>query len=122
MIDPPAVCNLAAAFHAVTRSWTPRIIASLNDQEVKIARLEGEFCWHRHEEGDELFFVLEGDLEIRFRRGVVRLGPGEMVVVPRGVEHLPIAHGPVRVVLIEPEGTRNTGDVENAFTVEPERG
>lgn len=98
--------------------WSPRIVAELNGQHVKLAKLEGEFVWHSHAEEDELFLVLKGKLTIELRDGVVVLAPGQMVVVPRGVEHRPVADGEVHVLLFEPAGTLNTGDVRNERTVE----
>ena len=102
--------------------WSPRIVAELNGQHVKLAKLEGEFVWHSHADEDELFLVLEGRLVIELRDGAVELGPGQMVVVPRRMEHRPIADGEVHVLLFEPAGTLNTGDVRNERTVDhPER-
>ncbi|HUF88745.1 MAG TPA: cupin domain-containing protein [Gemmatimonadota bacterium] len=102
--------------------WSPRVVAELNGQHVKLAKLEGEFVWHAHVDEDELFLVLEGQLRIELRDGAVELGPGQMVVVPRGVEHRPVAAGEVHVLLFEPAGTLNTGNVRDERTVdEPER-
>jgi mannose-6-phosphate isomerase-like protein (cupin superfamily) len=102
--------------------WSPRIVAELNGQHVKLAKLEGEFVWHSHADEDELFLVLEGQLTLELRDGAVVLGPGQMVVVPRGVDHRPIAAGEVHVLLFEPAGTLNTGSVRNERTVDdPER-
>lgn len=102
--------------------WSPRIVAELNGQHVKLAKLEGEFVWHAHADEDELFLVLAGRLRIELRDGVVELGPGQMAVVPRGVEHRPVAAGEVHVLLFEPAGTLNTGNVRDERTVdEPER-
>ena len=102
--------------------WSPRVVAELNGQHVKLAKLEGEFVWHAHANEDELFLVLEGRLRIELRDGTVELAPGQMVVVPRGVEHRPVAEGEVHVLLFEPAGTLNTGNVRDERTVdEPER-
>ncbi|MGH7565444.1 MAG: cupin domain-containing protein [Gemmatimonadota bacterium] len=102
--------------------WSPRVVAELNGQHVKLVKLEGEFVWHSHADEDELFLVLRGKLTIELRDGAVALGPGQMIVVPRGVEHRPVADGEVHVLLFEPAGTLNTGDVRNERTVEePER-
>lgn len=102
--------------------WSPRVVAELNGQHVKLAKLEGEFVWHAHANEDELFLVLEGRLRIELRDGAVELGPGQMAVVPRGVEHRPVAAGEVHVLLFEPAGTLNTGNVRDERTVdEPER-
>lgn len=97
--------------------WSPRIVAELNGQHVKLAKLKGEFVWHDHKNEDELFLVVKGTLRIEFREKVVTLGPGEMVVVPRGVEHKPVAEKEVEVLLFEPASTVNTGDVQEARTV-----
>ena len=115
--------NLAAMLARFDERWSPRIVGELNGQHVKLAKLEGEFVWHRHPDADELFLVLEGSLLMRLRGGEVRLGPGEMLIVPRGIEHQPVAEGLVQVLLFEPVGTLNTGDAEpEARTVrEPER-
>ncbi|MCL7971781.1 MAG: cupin domain-containing protein [marine benthic group bacterium] len=98
--------------------WNPRIVAELNGQHVKLARLQGEFVWHRHEHEDELFLVLDGTLRMEFRDRSLVLDPGELVVVPRGTEHRPVAEDEVRVLLFEPVGTLNTGDAEDERTVE----
>lgn len=96
--------------------WNPRVIGAVNDCEVKLVKLSGEFCWHSHANEDELFLVLEGRLRMRFRDGEQVLGPGQLIVVPRGVEHLPVAEPTCSVLLFEPASTLNTGDVENERT------
>lgn len=108
--------------------WSPKIVASLNGQEVKLARLSGAFVWHKHDEADELFYVLEGRLRMEFRDGPegersVVMGAGDMLVVPRGVEHRPVAQvEPCAVMLFEPAGVVNTGDAEQGeLTNEAER-
>jgi len=108
---------LAEKLAAVREHWSPRIIAEANGQHVKIAKLLGTFVWHSHPNEDEVFFVLRGSLEIELRDGSVTLGPGEMVVVPRGVEHRPVAREEVEVLLFEPAGTLNTGDAGGERTV-----
>ena len=105
------VRNLHAALASVTKPWQPHRLATINDYDVKVVKLEGEFVWHSHPETDELFLVISGDLTIQLRDGDVHLGPGDVYVVPRGVEHCPLADGEVSAVLIEPAGTVNTGDV-----------
>ena len=116
------VVNLAEMFGRFDEAWSPRLVGELNGQEVKLARLRGEFVWHQHEDADELFLVLEGRLRMRLRSGDLELGAGEFLIVPRGVEHCPVAEEECRVLLFEPAGTRNTGDVEDPRTVEaPER-
>lgn len=111
------VINLEEKLSQFSDTWSPKVVARLNDYHLKVARLEGEFVWHRHPETDELFLVLAGTLEIRLRDGSRRLQAGELFVVPRGVEHQPVAHGQCRVLLIEPAGTLNTGDAGGDRTV-----
>jgi len=107
---PPRAINPKQRLSTFDERWSPRIIASLNDYQLKLAKLEGEFVWHRHTETDELFLVLEGELELRFRDGKTTLCAGELCVVPRGVEHQPFAAAECHVLLIEPAGTVSTGD------------
>lgn len=109
--------NLADAFASFDERWSPRVAAELNGQHVKLAKLEGPFEWHRHEAEDELFLVVRGRLVIELRDGGVTLEAGEFVVIPCGVEHRPVAEHEVHVVLFEPAGTLNTGDVESERTV-----
>ncbi|MFQ5747621.1 MAG: cupin domain-containing protein [Gemmatimonadota bacterium] len=113
--------NLDAKFAAFDERWSPKIVAQVNDTQVKLAKVLGEFEWHRHDEADELFLVHRGRLLLE-RRGEedVWLEPGELFVVPRGVEHRPVAPEEVELVLIEPAGTVNTGNLESERTVEPE--
>lgn len=101
--------RLSDKFAAISEPWSPKIIAGLNGQHVKIAKLEGEFVWHSHENEDELFLVIRGSLDLEFRDHTVTLDPGELIVVPRGVEHRPVARGEVEVLLFEPASTVNTG-------------
>ena len=112
----------AEKFALFSETWSPRIVADLNDSHVKFARLKGEFIWHSHKDEDELFLVIEGRLLMRFRDGERWIGKGEMIVVPRGVEHLPEAPEEALIMMIEPKTTVNTGDIRNDRTVErPER-
>lgn len=114
--------DLAAKLVLFSEPWSPKIVAELNGQHVKLVKLRGEFVWHHHENEDELFLVLEGRLRMQFRDREVALGPGELIVVPRGVEHRPCADGEVHVLLFEPASTLNTGDVVDERTVrDPER-
>ena len=103
--------------NSFTEHWTPKVIAELNGQHVKVARLLGEFDWHFHADEDELFWVIEGTLEIHLRDEVITLRPGEMLVVPRGVEHKPVAIRECQVVLFEPTGTLNTGNIVTERTI-----
>jgi mannose-6-phosphate isomerase-like protein (cupin superfamily) len=112
--------NLAEKFSLFQETWHPRIIGEINAAYVKLAKLKGEFIWHKHDEEDEMFFVIKGLLVIRLRDGELQIGEGELAIIPRGVEHLPIADEEVQVLLIEPKTTRNTGNVEDGRTVEPQ--
>ncbi len=114
----PKAIDLVEKFGAFQERWSPKIVARLNDYEIKLAKLEGEFVWHSHADTDELFFVLDGELTIEFREGPVRVAAGQMLVVPRGVEHRPIARGLVQAMLIEPSGVINTGDAGGELTAE----
>ena len=109
--------NIAEKLTRFDDRWNPRIVADLNDSHVKVVKVQGEFVWHQHEHEDELFFVLHGSLTIELRDGAVKLRPGEMVVIPRGVEHRPVAAEEVHLMLIEPKGIRHTGNVESELTV-----
>ncbi|EPU0247685.1 TPA: cupin domain-containing protein [Pseudomonas aeruginosa] len=102
--------NFAAKLALFDDRWQPRVIAQMNDYQFKLVKIEGDFVWHSHADTDETFIVLAGRLRIDFRDGAVHLGPCEMYVVPRGVEHKPFAEGEVRMLLVEPRGVRNTGD------------
>ncbi len=116
------VIDLKDKLAAIDDHWQPRIVAELNGQHMKLAKLKGEFVWHHHENEDEAFLVLEGRLTLRFRDRDLELGPGQCVVVPRGVEHLPVADQECSVLLFEPAGTLNTGTAGGERTVEnPER-
>jgi len=114
--------NLSSAFSSFHDQWSPKIIAELNGQHVKIAKLLGEFVWHHHDSEDELFLVHRGRLRMEFRDRTVVLEAGDLLVVPRGVEHRPVAAEEVELVLFEPAGTLNTGNVLDERTVkEPGR-
>ena len=110
--------NLAEKFASFDEPWVPKVVAELNGQFVKVAKFEGEYVWHSHENEDELFLVVEGDVEIHLRDRVVSLAPGELFVVPRGVEHKPVARGVASVAMFEPASTRNTGDIDHEHTIE----
>jgi len=109
--------NFSDKFAKFSELWSPKIIAQMNDYHFKIARIEGEFIWHDHPETDEVFIVLKGQLQIQFHDGNVVLSEGEMFVVPQGVEHKPVAEQECHILLVEPAGTMNTGDVVNERTV-----
>ena len=110
--------NLSAKLSEFTDQWSPRIVGELNGQHVKLAKVEGEFIWHHHEDEDELFLVLRGHLSIHLRDRVVELDEGEFFIVPRGAEHKPVATEEAHVLLLEPSSTLNTGNVRNERTVD----
>ncbi len=109
--------NVAEKFTRFDEHWSPKIVGSLNDSYVKLAKLKGEFVWHHHETEDEFFFVVKGKLLIKFRDEDVWLDEGDFIIVPKGVEHKPVATEEVHVMLIEPKTTVNTGNVEDERTV-----
>jgi mannose-6-phosphate isomerase-like protein (cupin superfamily) len=114
--------NLAEKLALFDEPWQPKIVAELNDTYVKVVKVEGEFVWHHHDDEDELFLVVSGRLRMELRDGDIVLEPGELLVVPKGVEHRPVAEGETHVVLVEPKTVLNTGNVRNERTVEqPER-
>lgn len=110
--------NLREKLGRFSERWSPRVIAEMNDYQFKLVRMEGEFVWHSHADTDEVFILLEGELVIEFRDGVVRLEAGEMFVVPKGVEHRPIASTECKAMLVEPRGVVNTGEAGNALTAQ----
>jgi mannose-6-phosphate isomerase-like protein (cupin superfamily) len=109
--------NLTEKFNLIQEFWSPRIVGELNDSYVKLAKLKGEFIWHLHENEDELFLVVKGRLCMKLREGDRWVNEGELLIVPRGVEHCPVAQGEVHVVLLEPKSTVNTGNVRDERTV-----
>lgn len=117
MESAPVVVDIERSFGAFDEVWAPKIVARYNGNEIRLVRTEGEWVWHKHDETDELFIILEGEFEMAFRDRVVTVRPGEMLLVPRGVEHRPAARrGQVKLILIDPDGTPNTGDVATATT------
>ena len=109
--------NLAQKFSTFSDYWSPKIAAELNDSHIKLVKLKGEFVWHHHDDEDELFLVVKGRLLIKLHDRDLWVNEGEFVVIPKGVEHLPVAQDEVHVVLIEPKTTLNTGNVQNERTV-----
>ena len=116
--DLPTVVDFKNKFELIRDQWSPKIVAEMNDHHFKLARIEGEFVWHRHKEADETFIVLDGEMSIEFRAGKIEMKAGEMCVVPKGLEHKPYAAKECRILLIEPAGTRNTGDAGGDMTAE----
>ena len=112
----PTVINFAEKFTQFSDLWSPRIIAQMNDYHFKLAKIKGEFVWHSHPETDEVFIVIAGSLNIHLRDESVKLNAGEMYVVPKGVEHKPVAKQECHILLIEPAGTLNTGDAGGEMT------
>lgn len=110
---------LADKFAEIREHWRPSVVGALNGQHVKLAKFLGEFVWHHHVEEDELFLGVRGRFRVEFRDGVEEIGPGEFVIVPRGVEHRTVADEEVEVLLFEPVGTRNTGNIQHAVLTAP---
>lgn len=117
-MTPPSKISLGAKFAQIREHWSPRIVGQLNGQHVKLVKFQGEFVWHHHEHEDELFLVHRGRFRMEFRDGHVELEAGDMIVVPRGVEHRPVAAEEVEVLLFEPAGTINTGNADDPRRVE----
>ena len=107
---PYTSINLAQKLRLISEQWQPKVVAEMNDYQFKLVKLQGDFIWHDHKDTDEAFLVLDGRLRIDFRDGAVHIGPGEMYIVPQGVEHKPSAEHEVQLLLIEPRGVTNTGD------------
>ena len=108
--------NFGRKFELFAERWSPKVVAEMNDYQFKLSKVEGDFIWHDHPETDETFLVVEGNLRIDFRDGAVHLGPGEMFVVPKGVEHKPYAEKEVKLLIIEPRGVLNTGQAGGDLT------
>ncbi len=114
-MDKVNVYEKLSTFHS---HWSPKIVGEVNESHIKVAKLKGEFLWHTHEHEDEMFYVLKGQLTIKFRGRDVHLDEGEFLIIPKGVEHMPVAEAEAHVMLIEPKTTLNTGDVVNERTVQ----
>lgn len=110
--------NLAEKFQLINEHWQPRVIAEMNDYQFKLAKIEGDFIWHSHDDSDEAFIVIDGQLRIDLRDGPVHLGKGDLYVVPKGVEHKPFAKHECQIMMIEPRGVTNTGDAGGERTVQ----
>ena len=109
--------NIADKFSKFSEHWSPKIIAELNDQHIKIAKVEGDFIWHKHDNEDELFLVIKGTLHMKLRDGENTIEEGEMIVIPKGVEHLPYANEETWILMMEPTTTLNTGNIVNEKTI-----
>ena len=105
--------NLAEKFALINEHWRPKVVGELNGQEIKLVKFSGEFPWHHHEAEDEMFLSIKGNFRIEFRDKTIKLAPGEFVIVPRGVEHRPVADEEVEVLLFEPKNVLNTGNIED---------
>ncbi len=117
MLNTMNTINLAQKFNLIQEYWSPRIAGELNDSYVKLAKLKGEFVWHHHDAEDELFLVIKGRLRMKLRDGDRWVNEGEFLIIPRGVEHCPVAEEEVHVLLLEPKSTVNTGNVRDERTV-----
>ena len=115
---PQSAINVMEKFGKFQTQWTPKVIAEMNDYQFKIARIQGEFIWHHHAETDEVFIIVEGEMVLRFRDGDVPLRAGDMYVVPKGVEHQPCASSECKIMLVEPRGVLNTGNVGGERTMQ----
>lgn len=109
--------NLAEKFSLFTEYFSPKVVGELNGQQVKLVKFRGEFVWHHHDHEDELFYVVKGSFDMQLRDRTITINAGEFLIVPRGVEHRPVAREEVEIILFEPASTLNTGNTENEFTV-----
>ena len=110
--------NLKSKFQKFTDQWSPKVIEEMNDYQFKLVKIENDFTWHKHDDTDETFLVIEGKMGIEFEDQTVELSEGEMIVVPKGKKHKPYADKEAKIMIIEPKGVTNTGDVTNDFTAE----
>jgi mannose-6-phosphate isomerase-like protein (cupin superfamily) len=110
--------NLEEKFKKISDHWNPRIVGELNGQHVKLTKVNGDFVWHKHDDEDEMFLIISGDFVMELRDGSINVKPGEFIIIPKGVEHKPVAHGEVHLMLFEPASTVNTGNIKNEFTKE----
>ncbi len=113
-ITPPQIVNIQEKLSGFPDHWSPKIIAQMNDIQFKLVKVQGDFVWHSHDDTDEVFYILEGELRIDFRDGPITLTAGEMTVIPKGVEHKPYAENECHIMLVEPTGVINTGDASDA--------
>ena len=115
-MSAPQVVNLEEKFGSFSDHWNPRIVGRYNGNEIRIAKVDGGFSWHSHDDTDELFLVISGDFGIEFRDGTRRVAPGEMIVVPKGTEHRPVANGECRILMLDRDGEPNTGASPSSYT------
>jgi len=108
--------NILSKSVKITEHWSPKIVGELNGQQVKLAKIKGEFTWHKHDNEDELFYVVDGSFEMHLRDRIIEINKGEMIIIPRGVEHKPVANSEAIIMLFEPNTTINTGNQINDFT------
>jgi mannose-6-phosphate isomerase-like protein (cupin superfamily) len=110
--------NIEEKLKRISDYWNPRIVGELNGQQVKLTKLNGEFIWHKHDNEDEMFLIISGDFVMELRDGSINVKPGEFIIIPKGLEHKPVANGEVHLMLFEPASTLNTGNIKNEFTKE----
>lgn len=110
--------NIKQKFSKISNYWSPKILAEMNNHEIKLAKIKGDFIWHSHEETDETFIVIEGEMEIEFHDRIIYLKEGDLFVVPKGVEHKPYAESECKIILLELKGTKNTGNKTDKLTAE----
>jgi len=110
--------NVREKLSLFSEHWSPKIVGELNGQYVKLAKIKGEFIWHKHDNEDEMFYVLKGKLNMKFRDKTIEINEGEFIIVPKGVEHKPVANVEIEIMLFEPKSTLNTGNLNNEFTKE----
>ena len=110
--------NIAEKLTRIQDFWNPHIVGELNGQHVKLSKLKGEFVWHKHDNEDEMFLIINGNFKMELRDNTIEVKPGEFIIIPKGVEHRPVADGEVHLMLFEPAGTLNTGNIKNEFTRE----
>ena len=108
--------NLASKYNKINEHWSPKVVAEMNDYQFKLAKIKDDFIWHSHEDTDETFIVIEGKISIEFEDETIELSEGEMIVVPKGKKHRPYADEEAKIMLIEPKGVRNTGDIVSDLT------
>ena len=113
--------NLKSKFQEFTDQWSPKVIEEMNDYQFKLVKIENDFTWHKHDDTDETFLVIEGKMGIEFEDQTIELSEGEMIVVPKGIKHKPYADKEAKIMIIEPKGVTNTGDVTNDFTAENDK-